>query len=142
MSFLNKLQGWGRKQADADPLEADMAFEGGYAQAGGVAVATPPDVHVSEPSAFDATPGGHADTVDASVISEAEPSGVADFSETRQQEAEASAGMGALPLIGKRPIVEQRRILTVLAKHAPPKRAGPTLGDLLREGQDDRQSSE
>jgi len=37
---------------------------------------------------------------------------------------------------------EQRRILTVLAKHAPPKRAGPTLGDLLREGQDDRQSAE
>ena len=37
---------------------------------------------------------------------------------------------------------EQRRILTVLANHAPPKRAGPTLGDLLREGQDDRQSAE
>ena len=37
---------------------------------------------------------------------------------------------------------EQRRILTVLAKRAPPKRAGPTLGDLLREGQDDRQSAE
>jgi hypothetical protein len=37
---------------------------------------------------------------------------------------------------------EQRRVLTVLRAHAPPKRAGPTLGDLLREGQDDRQSAE
>jgi twitching motility protein PilJ len=117
MSFLNKLQGWSRKRADADPLEAGMAFEGGYAQAGGVAVATPPDVRPTEPSqpsAFDATPGGHADSIDASVISEAEPSGLADFSETRQQEGEARAGLGTLPLIGKRPIGEQRRILTAL----------------------------
>jgi twitching motility protein PilJ len=117
MSFLNKLQGWGRKRDDADPMEVDMAFEGGYANAGGLAVALPSDVRAtvpSAPSAFDAAPAANAEALDPSIITEAEPSGMADFTESRQREVEAAAGMGALPLIGSRPLAEQRRLLTAL----------------------------
>src|SRR5262249_47989278 len=48
--------------------------------------------------------------MDSSIISEAAPSEMADFSETRVQGAEAAAG-AALPLIGRRSVGEQQRIL-------------------------------
>ena len=49
-----------------------------------------------------------------SIISEAVPSEIADFTETRLQGADTAAaplGSAALPLIGKRPAAEQQRIL-------------------------------
>src|SRR5450755_4575139 len=121
MSFLNKLQGWGRKAgaaAHADALSQDMAFEGAYAQPGGDAVAGGPRVASPEAhhaSQFDSAPVPHADHVDHvdhSIISEAMPSEMVDFSESRQQD-EAGDGV-VLPLIGRRPIAEQQRILAGL----------------------------
>ena len=120
MSFLSKLQGWGQKgdaEAPADVLERDLAFEGAYAQPGGTAVAGAADLplpHVRATAGFDSTPVPHADALDNSIISEAMPSEIADFSESRQQEGEMAAGAGALPLIGSRPIAEQQRILSGL----------------------------
>ena len=120
MSFLNKLQGWGQKggaESPVDVLERDLTFEGAYAKPGGTAVAGTadlplPDVHAR--AGFESAPVPHADTLDNSIISEAMPSEIADFSESRQQEGEMAASAGALPLIGNRPIAEQQRILSGL----------------------------
>ena len=113
MSFLSKLQGWGRKGEVADSVDGmdDLAFEGAYARAGGGAVALP----AGQPgpvAGFDSASAPHADSVSPSIITEGMPSEMADFSESRQHEAEAAAH--ALPFIGKRPIAQQQRILAVL----------------------------
>jgi twitching motility protein PilJ len=115
MSFLNKLQGRGRKNgASGDPAEQDLAFEGAYAQPGSAALAADlplPDVQAA--SAFDGAHPSSVDTADQSIISEAVPSEIADFAESRQQEGDAGAA-GSLPVIGGRPIAEQQRILAGL----------------------------
>ncbi len=117
MSFLNKL-GWGQKGASssADPVDQDLAFEGAYSPSGVAALALPSDLPHGDSdraAAFDAPAPAHADTVDQSIISEAMPSEIADFSESRQQDVDGAAA-GALPLIGARPLAEQQRILTGL----------------------------
>ena len=118
MSFLNKL-GWGQKggaSSTGEPNEQDLAFEGAYSPSGAAALASPSDLARAShgrSAAFDAPAAAHADTLDQSIISEAMPSEIADFGESRQQEADG-AGPGALPLIGSRPLAEQQRILTGL----------------------------
>ena len=115
MSFLSKMRG--RKDVAGDSIDGmeELAFEGAYASPGGAAVALPLERSAVEPRAtarFDSAPAPHADSVMPSIISGSAPSDIADFSESRQHEAEA--GANAMPLIGKRPVAEQQRILTGL----------------------------
>jgi len=119
MSFLNKIKGWSGKEESA--LGGDVA----------VAVPTFDELragragHASEHHATDVTAAAVYDVPtqqqpidqDTSIISEAAPSEMADFSETRLQDNEralAAAGTG-LPLIGQRPVAEQQRILIGMA---------------------------
>jgi twitching motility protein PilJ len=120
MSFLNKIKGWGGKDgAAAEMSEADQTP---------LAQALPMSEHTG---GFDAPPGAarsdgaqhetptvqHAADLDTSIISEAAPSEMADFAETRIPDADlaraAAAGTG-LPLIGHRPVAEQQRILAFM----------------------------
>jgi twitching motility protein PilJ len=67
--------------------------------------------------AFDMAAADPAAAHDASIISEAAPSEMTDFTETRQQEAESllqETGTG-LPLIGGWPVARQQRLLFLLA---------------------------
>src|SRR5664279_3582357 len=102
MSFVNKIKGWGQKSPapEHDVLEHDAAFADAYAQAGGSAALPPPDLQLPDvdldaSAAFDAEPGAAGEGVPASsIISEAVPSEIADFTETRLQGADT----GAAPL--------------------------------------------
>ncbi len=123
MSFVNKIKGWGQKgpESEHDVLEHDAAFADAYAQAGGTAASMPADLPLTDigTDAFDAPPaqpGNDAFSSRSSIISEAVPSEIADFSETRLQESDAAtvAPGAALPLIGGRPVGEQQRILLTL----------------------------
>ncbi|MDE2626313.1 MAG: type IV pili methyl-accepting chemotaxis transducer N-terminal domain-containing protein [Burkholderiales bacterium] len=118
MSFLNKIKGWGPKDdvvLDAPGVGAAV-FEGlPAAHAGAV-----PEGHAADTvgEATYATPTvQQAHDADTSIISEAAPSGIADFSETRIQDGAPAAG-GAngtgLPVIGKRPVAQQQRILFIM----------------------------
>ena len=118
MSFLNKIKGWGPKDEGAIlevPGAGTATFEG---LPGRHAVAVAPEGHASD-TLGEAGYGGvptvqQAMDGDTSIISEATPSGMADFSETRIQDSEpaaaATAGTG-LPIIGKRPVAQQQRVL-------------------------------
>ena len=118
MSFLNKIKGWGPKDEGAIlevPGAGAATFEG---LPGRHAVAVAPEGHASD-TIGEAGYGGvptvqQAMDGDTSIISEATPSGMADFSETRIQDSEpaaaATAGTG-LPIIGKRPVAQQQRVL-------------------------------
>ena len=115
MSILNKFKGWGQK--DEAPLLGDAA----------AAVPTFDELrpshaagahHADAAAAYDAVPTQQQlPDHDASIITEAAPSEMADFSETRMQEmAQASAVAGTgLPLIGNRPVAAQQRILIGMA---------------------------
>lgn len=105
MSFLNKIKGLGRKDsADMDTLEQDRFDEPGRDDmpmpgAGGTVAL---DVGGMQATA----------QMDSSIITEAAPSELAEFSEARNAGPETqSAGAGALPMIGARPLGEQQRIL-------------------------------
>src|SRR4051812_24736547 len=120
MSFLSKLQGFGRKGGDGPPsdaIENDLAFEGAFAGGGGAAVAAPTDLSSADPHGAvvsELPASSHVDGLAQSIITESVPSEIAEFSESRQQESDAGAAAGALPLIGNRPIAEQQRILAGL----------------------------
>src|SRR4029450_2354973 len=76
-----------------------------------------PDVDIEAAAAFDAEPGTAAiQPSNPSIISEAVPSEIADFTETRLQGADSGAAplVAGLPVIGARPVVEQQRILLFL----------------------------
>ncbi len=114
MSILNKFKGWGQK--DDAPLLGDAAvavptFDELHA---GHAPSVHAAVDVSGVASYDAVPTQQQPVDhDASIITEAAPSEMADFSETRMQENDrvsAPAGTG-LPLIGHRPVADQQRIL-------------------------------
>jgi twitching motility protein PilJ len=113
MSLLNKIKGLGRRDGaalDQDTLEQDMRHEEAGGRVNGTEV---PDLTLpaNEGAAtldMGATP--HTGDMDSSIISEAAPSEMAEFSETRLQGAETESA-AALPLIGKRPVGEQQRIL-------------------------------
>jgi len=121
MSFVNKIKEWGQKSSapEHEALEHDAAFGDAHAQAGGSAALAPPDlplpdVDLDAAAAFDAEPSLAGEGLsNSSIISEALPSEIADFTETRLQGADTGAAPlgGSLPLIGRRPVVEQQRIL-------------------------------
>jgi twitching motility protein PilJ len=109
MSFLNKIKGWGQDRASADSTQAanqqDGSFEDAFA-------------HADAPTRGRGTMPLEVSTVqqtaaaDSSIISEAAPSEMADFSETRIQAGDAANDTGSgLPLIGHRPVGAQQKIL-------------------------------
>ncbi len=106
MSFLNKIKGRGQKDdaamSDA-PLPDDPAGEAALAatDATGAAVHEVPTQQQGQ-------------DFDNSIISEAAPSEMADFSETRIQGDEPVAAGTGLPLIGHRPVAQQQRILFIM----------------------------
>ncbi|MDQ6628558.1 MAG: methyl-accepting chemotaxis protein, partial [Pseudomonadota bacterium] len=121
MSFVNKIRGWGQKGAasEHDALEHDAAFADAYANAAaadGVAAGGLPLSDIEASAAFDVHAVAAGEAVSPSIIAEAVPSGIADFTETRLQGADSGlAPLGAgLPLIGRRPVPEQQRILLAL----------------------------
>jgi len=121
MSFVNKIKGWGQKDgtAERDALDNDAAFADAYAQAGAGAAALPPSdlplADVEAAATFDAAAAGNEPGAQpTSIISEAVPSEITDFSETRLQDSPRPVPAGALPLIGGRPVADQQRILLAL----------------------------
>jgi twitching motility protein PilJ len=121
MSFVNKIRGWGQKgsTADHDALEDDAAFADAFAQGGTASIAATdlPLADVEAAAAFDVPPSvANEPSRAGSIISEAVPSEIADFTETRVQGSDtATAPLAAgLPLIGKRPAGEQQKILLLL----------------------------
>jgi twitching motility protein PilJ len=121
MSFVNKIKGWGQKgsTSEHDALEDDSAFADAFPQGAtaSIAAADLPLADVEAAAAFD-VPSSVANepTQAGSIISEAIPSEIADFTETRVQGTDTTAAPlgAALPLIGKRSAVEQQRILLLL----------------------------
>ncbi|MDP9045948.1 MAG: methyl-accepting chemotaxis protein [Pseudomonadota bacterium] len=120
MSLLNKFKGWGQKD---DLALADV--QGGTAQAyedsteshAGHRTTQAPVAEAARAPSYDIPTEQQDEDLDTSIIHEAAPSGMADFTETRIQEPEpeAHAGGTRLPLIGSRPAAQQQRILIVMA---------------------------
>jgi len=108
MSFLNKIKGWGQdRNADEATTHQDTPFDDAFdRQAAPLPNGSDP-ASIAVPT-IQQTLGG----ADSSIITEAAPSEMADFSETRLQGTEAAneAGSG-LPLIGNRPVAEQQKFL-------------------------------
>jgi len=124
MSFLNKIKGWGQKDEAVAPGEAaatSPAFDELHVT--GAMYAAPHGAN--DPSSNDTTHAAVYDVptvqqtggLDTSIITEAAPSEMAEFSETRLQDSEraASAAGTGLPLIGTRPVADQQRILIAMA---------------------------
>ncbi len=111
MSFLNKIKGLGRKDGatDQDTLEQDGRYDDAPAR-GEV-----PDLPLPGPdgsAALEVATLQQTVQMDSSIITEAAPSEMAEFTEARAASAAAAAGAGSgLPLIGQRPLGEQQRIL-------------------------------
>ncbi len=115
MSFLDKIKGWNQRD---DLLGPDGAV---VAEGPGDAYNRPaPAPAEAGPSsdAFDTVSAAPAPAAGSSIISEAAPSEVNDFSESRQHDlqtpADDDAGNG-LPLIGGMPVAQQQRFLFLLA---------------------------
>ena len=112
MSLLNKFKGWGQGRGSGG---------GGAVTADGV---TFDDMDARSPAYDRESPIERTAVLDhtfgrgdSSIISEAAPSEMADFSETRMQadsNAPASDAASGLPIIGDRPPAEQQRILALL----------------------------
>ena len=119
MSFLNKIKGWSQK--DEAPLLGDAAvavptFDELRASNESHVATEHPAADAHGAAAYD-VPTQQQPVDDTSIISEAAPSEMADFSETRLHDADrarAAAGTG-LPLIGHRPVADQQRILIGMA---------------------------
>ena len=120
MSFLNKIKGWNQRDGALGP-DGTMAVEGpGDAYNRPAPVDDEPtlvgsDTNAAEP--YDPAPTRAAVSGDTSIISEAAPSEMTDFNETRQQppgDAVADEGSG-LPVIGGMPVARQQRVLFLLA---------------------------
>jgi len=113
MSFLNKIKALGQRAGD--DVKADTTLHG----VRGEKAASVVNATVAAPAA--PTAGGFnlstqslpSGAFDSSIISEAAPSGMAEFSESRMatREAMAATESSRLPLIGGLPLAEQRRIL-------------------------------
>src|SRR4051812_37605216 len=109
MSFLDKIKG--KKGRDSNSLDSDSA---------GMPL---DDVMVLDRPAFEGAANapsvegmGRAAHMDSSIITEAAPSEIADFSETRLPAADGADAGGAtgLPLVGNLPIATQQRLLLTL----------------------------
>ena len=111
MSFLNKMKSWGPDRNAAGGADAqENPFDDAYS----THRATVPSLDGTATLDMGATGAHRADAEDSSIISEASPSEMAEFSETRIQGMEAAnaASLGSgLPLIGMRPVGEQQRTL-------------------------------
>ena len=116
MSFLNKIKGWGQKDEVAlsdGSGAAAHAFDVPFVPRGPHLSAAGPATDVTGAAVYEVPTQQQTQELDTSIITEAAPSEMADFSETRIQEGElaaAASGTG-LPLIGKRPVGEQQRVL-------------------------------
>jgi twitching motility protein PilJ len=115
MSFLNKVRALGQKPGAASGEEAVSPSARVERALAGVISREP--AHRAEAAAASARYNTVAQSTtgnfDSSIISEAAPSGMADFSESRLAPRDSTLvplGPG-LPLIGSRPVAEQRRIL-------------------------------
>ncbi|HET7795760.1 MAG TPA: methyl-accepting chemotaxis protein [Rhizobacter sp.] len=112
MSFLDKIKGMGKGRDRSNELDADNSviplddvialdrpvLDGAAANAAPADAATARTVHM-----------------DSSIITEAAPSEIADFSETRLPPgSEDAPGATGLPLIGNQPVATQQRILLSL----------------------------
>lgn len=111
MSFLNKIKGWGQdRSAESEATtHQDAPFEDAYAEPR-EPVEPPADLSATRPietQNLQQQVGG-----DSSIITEAAPSEMADFSETRIQGSEAANEVGSgLPIIGSKPVATQQKIL-------------------------------
>ena len=120
MSFLNKIKGWGQKDDVALPDAsgaAARAFDDPRSSRAAPLASEGPATDVTGSAVYDVPTMQQTQDLDTSIISEAAPSEMADFSETRIQEGELAAARAAgtgLPIIGNRPIVDQQRILFVM----------------------------
>ena len=126
MSFLDKIKGLAHKPggaADSSLLGAEMSFAKTVSRAGGIQALTPSKAGRSvaksgrggsaQAPTFAAPTQPQGANFDSSIITEAAPSEITEFPDTRQQlRAPGSDSDGSgLPLIGMRPPAEQRRIL-------------------------------
>jgi hypothetical protein len=119
MGLMNKIKGLGPKRdtsppelTDFDPEEHRRAAAGAQAVDLTLPIPSTPDIELP-------TLHPHADTdssgADSSIISEAAPSELADFSETRlPADAPAKPASTGLPLIGRWPLPRQQRLLSGL----------------------------
>src|SRR4051794_2846189 len=123
MSFVDKIKGWGQRggsDTEQATIDGDVAVADDYRPARASPARAPtslPPGDSQSAAAFDAMPqAGDGAPPPSSIISEAVPSGIADFTETRLQGADSGAApLGtALPLIGDRPAAEQQRILLAI----------------------------
>src|SRR5450755_4142656 len=92
MSFLNKIKGWGPKdgaatEAAADPVPPGQAMGAGELHAG----FGQPTADAAQASPHDVPTVQHAADFDTSIISEAAPSGMAEFAETHVPAIDAMA---------------------------------------------------
>ncbi len=116
MSFLNKIKGWGQKDDLAPsgaPASAAHALDDPLAAHNAHLSPEGPATDVTGAAVYDVPSMQQTQELDTSIITEAAPSEMADFSETRIQDAELAVGTGGtgLPLIGNRPVGVQQRIL-------------------------------
>jgi twitching motility protein PilJ len=105
MSLLNKMKG--RSQKDDAALSDAPA-------SGAPSIAAAPAANEATGADHEVPTQQQAQDFDTSIISEAAPSEMADFSETRIQGDEPVAAGTGLPLIGQRPVAQQQRILFVM----------------------------
>ncbi len=105
MSLLNKMKG--RSQKD-DAALSDAPVSGAPSIAAALAA------NEATGAAHEVPTQQQDQDFDTSIISEAAPSEMADFSETRIQGDEPAAVGTGLPLIGQRPVAQQQRILFVM----------------------------
>jgi twitching motility protein PilJ len=126
MSFLNKIKGWGQKD-DASYLTEPAAELAGFGEATGERAGRGASTAFDRVSTDDSRNGQYDvpsmqrtavldNSVDTSIITEAAPSEMPDFSETRVQEGErlAEGGGTGLPVIGHRPPEQQQFILATM----------------------------
>ena len=112
MSFLNKIKGWGQKENGTPEHDAgeEAPFGDAYKSVGGDAAA----LDANATPSYDIPTVQQTQGMDTSIITEAAPSEMAEFSETRIQEGAAAAAGTGLPLIGDRPVAQQQRILSIM----------------------------
>ena len=101
MSFLDKIKGKGKGRDDA------------YADGGAMALDDAAGLDLGRGDDGTRPDGAQTVNLDSSIISEAAPSEIADFSETRLPSGDNAALMAGtgVPLIGGRPVGQQQRIL-------------------------------
>ena len=98
MSFLDKIKGKGK--ADGADLSLD-----------GVMALDAPMHDETTPAAADRRANAATAHMDSSIITEAAPSEVADFADTRMPPGEGLGSGTGLPLIGEKPVGTQQKIL-------------------------------